>query len=247
MRGSRQASGRASWPEPRTIRAGEWRVAAAPADLDDRRVEITGPGRAEDDDQRPQLGGARVFMADLEDALSPGWANVVGGQAAIRDAVRRELAFETPTRRYRLGERHGHAPRPPARLAPRGASSPRGRRPVSASLFDAGLYLFHGAAEALARGSGPYLYLPKLESPPRGAAVERRVPPCPGGAGRPARAGPGDGPDRDHPRRVRDGRDPVRAARARCRSQRRALGLPVQHHQAVPRATRRSCCPTGAR
>ena len=145
------------------IRAGEWRVAAAPADLDDRRVEITGPAE-------PKMminalnSGASVFMADLEDALSPGWANIVGGQVAIRDAVRRELAFETPDRAYRLDDHTATL-----LVRPRGWHLEERHllvdgSPVSASLFDAGLYLFHGAAEALDRGTGPYLYLPKLES-----------------------------------------------------------------------------------
>jgi malate synthase len=141
-----------------------WRVAETPPDLLDRRVEITGPAE-------PKMminalnSGARVFMADLEDALSPTWANVVGGQAALRDAVRGELAFTSPEgKAYRVGER-------PAVLLVR----PRGwhlderhvlvdGEPMSASLFDAGLYLFHNAAERLARGTGPYLYLPKLQS-----------------------------------------------------------------------------------
>ena len=146
------------------IRAAAWTVAPAPADLDDRRVEITGPAE-------PKMminalnSGARVFMADLEDALSPTWANVIGGQAALIDAVRRELTFESPEgKRYRLDERI-------ATLLVR----PRGWHlvesgvlvdgvPVSASLFDFGLFFFHNAAEALHRGSGPYVYLPKLES-----------------------------------------------------------------------------------
>ena len=141
-----------------------WRVAEAPPDLLDRRVEITGPAE-------PKMminalnSGARVFMADLEDALSPTWANVVGGQAALHDAVRGVLAFSGPDgRAYRVGER-------PATLLVR----PRGWHleevhlrvdglPMSASLADAGLYLFHNAAERLRRGSGPYLYLPKLQS-----------------------------------------------------------------------------------
>jgi malate synthase len=108
--------------------------------------------------------GARVFMADLEDALSPTWANVVGGQAALMDAVRRELVFESPEgKSYRLNDTI-------ATLLVR----PRGWHlvesgvmvdgvPVSASLFDFGLYLFHNGAESLRRGSGPYVYLPKLE------------------------------------------------------------------------------------
>jgi malate synthase len=139
-------------------RTGGW----PPADLDDRRVEITGPAE-------PKMminalnSGARVFMADLEDALSPTWANIVGGQAALRDAVRGRLAIDTPEKSYRLNE-------PTATLLVR----PRGwhlderhvivdGRPVSASLFDFGLFLFHNGAEALTRGSGPYLYLAKLE------------------------------------------------------------------------------------
>jgi malate synthase len=145
------------------VRAADWRVATAPADLDDRRVEITGPSE-------PKMminalnSGAKVFMADLEDALSPTWANVIGGQVAIADAVRRTLALDTAGKSYRLDDRT-------ATLVVR----PRGWHlderhvlvdgsPMSASLFDAGLFLVHDAAEALARGSGPYLYLPKLES-----------------------------------------------------------------------------------
>jgi malate synthase len=145
------------------VRAAEWTVAPAPADLDDRRVEITGPAE-------PKMminalnSGARVFMADLEDSLSPTWANVIGGQAALRSAVRRELTFDSPEgKAYRLNEEL-------ATLVVR----PRGWHlierdvlvdgiPISASLFDFGLYFFHNAAELLKRGSGPYFYLPKLE------------------------------------------------------------------------------------
>jgi malate synthase len=146
------------------VRAAEWTVAPAPRDLDDRRVEITGPAE-------PKMminalnSGAKVFMADLEDALSPTWANVVGGQAALKAAVRRELTFDSPEgKAYRLNPEV-------ATLLVR----PRGwhlverhvlvdATPVSASLFDFGLYFFHNAAELLRRGSGPYFYLPKLES-----------------------------------------------------------------------------------
>ena len=140
-----------------------WRVAAAPADLDDRRVEITGPAE-------PKMminalnSGARVFMADLEDALSPTWGNLVTGQWAIREAVRRSLRFEASEKDYALNPRI-------ATLVVR----PRGWHldelhllvdgsPISASLFDFGLVFFHTAREQLARGSGPYFYLPKLES-----------------------------------------------------------------------------------
>ena len=147
-----------------SIRAADWRVAAAPADLDDRRAEITGPAE-------PKMminalnSGARVFMADLEDALSPTWANVVGGQAALMDAVRRELRFVSPEgKAYRLNERIATL-----LVRPRGWHLAEAHvlvdgAPISASLFDFGLYFFHNAAESLRRGSGPYFYLPKLEA-----------------------------------------------------------------------------------
>ncbi len=151
-----------SSPQTADVRASDWRVAAAPVDLDDRRVEITGPAE-------PKMminalnSGARVFMADFEDALSPTWSNVVEGQLAIQEAVRRVLAVETPEKAYRLAERTATL-----LVRPRGWHLEERHihvdgRPVSASLFDAGLFLFHNAAETLARGSGPYLYLPKLE------------------------------------------------------------------------------------
>ena len=145
------------------VRAADWSVAPAPTDLDDRRVEITGPAE-------PKMtinalnSGAKVFMADFEDALSPTWANVVGGQAALIDAVRRTLTFASPEgKRYELGDK-------PATLVVR----PRGwhlverhvevdGQPMSASLFDFGLYLLHNGQELLGRGSGPYFYLPKMQ------------------------------------------------------------------------------------
>ncbi|CAN5600695.1 malate synthase A [soil metagenome] len=145
------------------VRAGDWSVAPAPADLDDRRVEITGPAE-------PKMvinalnSGAKVFMADFEDALSPTWDNVIGGQAALRDAVRRELSFESAEgKRYELSDRL-------ATLVVR----PRGwhlverhfevdGQPMSGSLFDFGLYLLHNGRELLDRGSGPYFYLAKLQ------------------------------------------------------------------------------------
>jgi malate synthase len=151
-------------PATAALRSTDWTVPPAPADWNDRRVEITGPAE-------PKMminalnSGARVFMADLEDALSPTWANVVGGQAALRDAVRGELAFTSPEgKAYRVGDR-------PAQLVVR----PRGwhlderhlaldGRPLGASLVDAGLYLFHNGVERIRRGSAPYLYLPKLQT-----------------------------------------------------------------------------------
>ncbi|HVL53878.1 MAG TPA: malate synthase A [Vitreimonas sp.] len=150
-------------PETAEIREAGWRVAPAPADLDDRRVEITGPAE-------PKMminalnSGARVFMADLEDALSPTWANVIGGQAALREAVRRTLAFDSGEKSYRLNEQVATLV-----VRPRGWHLPEihvevDGDPVCAALFDFGLDLFHNGRERLARGTGPYFYLPKLES-----------------------------------------------------------------------------------
>ncbi|HEX3220570.1 MAG TPA: malate synthase A [Candidatus Limnocylindria bacterium] len=142
----------------------EWRVAPAPADLDDRRVEITGP-------VEPKMminalnSGARVFMADFEDALSPTWPNVVTGQWAMRQAVRRTLTFQTDEKTYELGS----GPLATLVVRPRGWHLEEAHvlvdgSPISASLFDFGLTFFHNAREQLSRGSGPYFYLPKLES-----------------------------------------------------------------------------------
>jgi malate synthase len=150
--------------ETEAVRRGDWKVAPAPADLRDRRVEITGPA-----DRRMMINalnsGARGFMADLEDSLSPTWANVVEGQVNLCDAVRRRLSFTSEQgkeyaleddlatllvrpRGWHLSERHVEID----------------SQPISASLFDAGMFLFHNARETLSRGSGPYFYLPKLES-----------------------------------------------------------------------------------
>ena len=138
------------------VRDGDWSVAQAPVDLVDRRVEITGPVEA-----KMMINalnsGARVFMADLEDALSPTWANVVGGQANLQDAVRRHLTFEAPDGKpYRLGDEIATL-----LVRPRGWHLEERHvtvdgQPVSASLFDFGLYMFHNAAETLRRGTGPH-------------------------------------------------------------------------------------------
>ncbi|HEV7810476.1 MAG TPA: hypothetical protein VGO64_07745, partial [Candidatus Limnocylindrales bacterium] len=148
------------------LRAADWSVPSAPAALADRRVEITGPAE-------PKMminalnSGARVFMADLEDALSPTWSNVVGGQAAIRDAVRRDLGFVSPDgRTYRLNDEIATLV-----VRPRGWHLDErhllvGGRPMSASLFDAGLDLFHNGAERIRRGVAPFYYLPKLQAAP---------------------------------------------------------------------------------
>jgi len=150
--------------ETEPVRRADWKVAATPADLQRRHVEITGPA-----ERKMVINalscGADVFMADFEDSLSPTWDNVVTGQAALIDAVRRTLTFTSPEgKKYTLADKL-------ATLVVR----PRGwhlvekhaafeGRPVSASLFDFGLYFFHNARELLQRGSGPYFYLPKMES-----------------------------------------------------------------------------------
>jgi malate synthase len=149
--------------ETRSVREGEWRVAPPPHDLQDRRVEITGPV-----DRKMMINalnsGARVFMADFEDACSPTWQNVVEGQRNVTDAVRGTIALETPDKTYCLADETATL-----MVRPRGWHLEERHvtvdgDPVSASLFDFGLACFHNAREALDRGTGPYFYLPKLES-----------------------------------------------------------------------------------
>lgn len=146
------------------LREQEWTVAPVPPDLADRRVEITGPV-----DRKMIINGmnsgARVFMADFEDAHSPTWASTLQGQLNLRETVRGDLEYESPAgRSYRLAaETATLMVRPRGwHLVERHLEVDGG--PVAASLFDAGLFLFHNARELLRRGSGPYLYLPKLES-----------------------------------------------------------------------------------
>ena len=149
-------------------------MAPLPADLLDRRVEITGPV------ERKMIinalnSGASVFMADLEDSNAPTWDNVIQGQINLRDAVRRTISLSTPTKEYRLNEKTAVL-----MVRPRGWHLLEKHilvdgEPISAALLDFGLYYFHNAHELCARGSAPYFYLPKLESAPRSPAVERRV------------------------------------------------------------------------
>ena len=150
-------------PNPIESRDGDWRVAPAPPDFDDRRVEITGPAE-------PKMlinalnSGASVFMADFEDALSPTWSNVVTGHWAVSEAVRRRLTFRTDERAYTLNDTIATLC-----IRPRGWHLAEAHvlvdgAPISASIFDFGIWFFHNARELLDRGSGPYLYLPKLES-----------------------------------------------------------------------------------
>ena len=146
------------------IREAAWQVRPAPADLADRRVEITGPA-----DRKMMVGalnsGARVFLCDLEDALAPTWANLLDGQRNIRDHARGQLSFERPDGRVDVPV-DGAAT---IVVRPRGLHLDQGDvtvdgRPVCGSLFDVTLAAFHGAAALVERGSGLYLYLPKMES-----------------------------------------------------------------------------------
>jgi malate synthase len=147
----------------KSIRGGDWKVAPTPKDLQKRHVEITGPV------ERKMMinalnSGADVFMADFEDSLSPSWRNVVTGQQNCIDAVRRTISLDTGGKSYRLNEKTAVL-----LVRPRGWHLPEkhvtvGGKPISASLFDFGLYLFHNARQLLDSGTGPYFYLPKMES-----------------------------------------------------------------------------------
>src|SRR6266404_3077701 len=148
-------------PETKSIRESDWTCAPIPADLRDRRVEITGPT-----DRKMVINalnsGAKIFMADFEDANSPTWTNMVEGQINLRDAIRRKIQFTSPEgKEHTLNEQL-------AVLMPR----PRGwhlvekhvlidGEPVAGGFFDFGLFFYHNAQELIARGSGPYFYLPK--------------------------------------------------------------------------------------
>src|SRR5918997_951936 len=149
--------------ETQDVRTGDWPVAPAPADLNDRRVEITGPC-----DRKMLINtlnsGARVFMADLEDASSPTWHNVLDGQRNLIDAVRRTISFRNPDgREYRLAERTATL-----LVRPRGWHLPERHvlvdgEPVAGSLFDFCMYLSTSGQIAIDKGFGPYFYLPKME------------------------------------------------------------------------------------
>ena len=149
----------------RAVREGDWRVAEVPDELLERAVEITGPAE-------PKMvinalnSGANVFMADFEDALSPTWSALIEGQRALMGAVRRTLTFENRKKKkvYALGDRLAVL-----FVRPRGWHLPEAHlrvdgEPMSASLFDFGLFFFHNAREQRSRGTAPYFYLPKLES-----------------------------------------------------------------------------------
>jgi len=151
-------------PQTKSIRDTEWSVAPVPRDLRDRRVEITGPA-----DRKMVINalncGANVFMADFEDSNTPTWENMIEGQVNLRDAVRRTIDFVSPEgKRYALNENTATL-----MVRPRGwhlleAHLLIDGAPVAAAIFDFALYFFHNAKALLARDTGPYFYLPKIES-----------------------------------------------------------------------------------
>jgi malate synthase len=151
--------------ETKAVRDADWTVAPLPADILDRRVEITGPV-----DRKMIINalnsGAKIFMADFEDSNTPTWSNLIEGQINLRDAIRRTIAYADPAsgKQYKLNDktavlfvraRGWHLEERHVRVD---------GEPMSGSIFDFGLYFFHNAKELLARGSGPYFYLPKMES-----------------------------------------------------------------------------------
>jgi malate synthase len=151
-------------PETSDVREGDWGVAPAPAPLQSRRVEITGPAAPAKMVVNALNSGADGYMADFEDSLSPTWGNVIGGQLNLRDAVARTLEFSADGKEYRLDD-------DTATLLVR----PRGWHlvdrhvtvdgaPVAGAFLDFGLYVFHNAKPLIDRGAGPYFYLPKTES-----------------------------------------------------------------------------------
>ena len=151
--------------ETKAIRDADWRVAPIPRDIQDRRTEITGPV-----DRKMVINalncGASVYMADFEDANTPSWDNLIEGQANLHDAVRRTITFDDPEtgRHYSLNAKTAIL-----FVRPRGWHLPEKHvlvdgEPMSGALFDFGLFFFHNAKELLARGTGPYFYLPKIES-----------------------------------------------------------------------------------
>jgi malate synthase len=152
-------------PGTASTREGDWTVAPTPRDLERRIVEITGPT-----DRKMMINalnsGADVFMADLEDSSAPTWSNMLAGQVNLRDAVRRTIEWNDAEtgKAYRLNERTATLIVRPRGLHLVERHLVLDEKPIAASLVDAGLFLYHNATALLERGSGPYLYLPKLES-----------------------------------------------------------------------------------
>ncbi|CAM3724489.1 malate synthase A [Alicyclobacillus pomorum] len=152
-------------PETEHIRNSEWTVGPIPQDLQDRRVEITGPSSDRKMVINALNSGAKCFMADFEDANSPTWENTIQGQINLRDAIRRSIDYTSPE-----GKHYALKPEIATLIVrPRGWHLVEKHvvldgKPVSGALFDFALYFFHNAKELLSRNSGPYFYLPKMES-----------------------------------------------------------------------------------
>ncbi|MGE7274683.1 malate synthase A [Brevibacillus panacihumi] len=152
-------------PQTAAIREGDWTVAPLPADLLDRRVEITGPAGDRKMVINALNSGALLFMADFEDANSPTWINTIQGQINMKDAVRRTISYTSPEKKqYTLNEKTAVL-----KVRPRGLHMEEKHilldgKPVSASFVDFGLYFYHNVQPLLAQGTAPYFYLPKLES-----------------------------------------------------------------------------------
>ncbi|MFP4904711.1 malate synthase, partial [Paraburkholderia sp. BR14261] len=149
--------------DTKSIREGDWKIAALPKDLECRRVEITGPV------ERKMIinalnSGADSYMTDFEDSNAPNWENQIVGQLNLKDAVRRTISLEQNGKTYQLNDKTATLI-----VRPRGWHLDEkhvtvdGQR-VSGGIFDFALYLFHNAKELISRGSGPYFYLPKMES-----------------------------------------------------------------------------------
>ncbi len=219
--------------ETKHVREGNWTIAPLPADLQCRRVEITGPV------ERKMVinalnSGADAYMTDFEDSNTPNWDNQITGQINLMQAIRRTISLQQGAKTLRA-ERQSRQSSSCGRAA---GTSTRSMCWLTVSgcrarIFDFALYMFHNAKELIARGSGPYFYLPKLESHLEArlwndifVATQERT-------RHPARNDQGHGADRDDPGRVRNGRDPVRVARSLRRIERGALGLHLLVHQEV--------------
>ena len=238
LRGARRAAAcSTSWPRPRTSARTTPGGSRRPAPgLVDRRVEITGPT-----DRKMTINalnsGAKVWLADLEDANTPLWENVVDGQLNLRDAIERRIDFTSPEGKSLRASDDGrrHHRRPAARLAPAGEAHPGRRRArCRAASSTSGSTSSTARSGRSTRGSGPYFYLPKMESHLEARLWNDVFVHAQDALGIPQRHHPRHRADRDLPGGVRDGGDPLRAARALGRAQRRPLGLHVQRHQEVP-------------
>ena len=158
--------------ETEAVRQGDWKIAPLPFDLLDRRVEITGPV-----DRKMIINalnsGVEVFMADFEDSNSPTWENIKNGQINLRDAVNKTISFTNPNgKHYRLNDKTATL-----MVRPRGWHLVEKHvevngQPISASIFDFAIYFFHNVDQLIASGTGPYFYLPKLESHLEAPSVE---------------------------------------------------------------------------